>query len=309
MRLHNRQIKAGWWTDGELLRWPLDKRVFYLGLIQIADDSGCVDHDPFTFKMMIFPSPLDVLITVELLSQYSEELRECGKLLPYESSGKTYFYIMNFHKHQKLRNPGESSVPLPEWVTFTPSEVAQRGGVYSVNDTLLLQYQEILEAKRREGKVRDTVTVPLQYCENREEVPDSLFADEEKKRREETKRQADEVKAVRKAHDKQVLADFDEWYDTVYGNKSGRAKAWEVYPHWHEQYGRDGIVDATRAYHAWCDTFTPPRTLKDAATFLSLKQKNVPEFFEKAKSGVIEKPREKQTPNAAGGKWDGITYD
>ena len=48
MRLHSRLVKEGFWTDTELIReLPLEGRLFYLGLIQLADDSGCL-------KMMLW---------------------------------------------------------------------------------------------------------------------------------------------------------------------------------------------------------------------------------------------------------------
>mgnify|MGYP007012348422 FL=1 len=47
MRLHNRQIKATFWTDPDILQWPREKRWFYLGLVQLADDSGCIEDSVF----------------------------------------------------------------------------------------------------------------------------------------------------------------------------------------------------------------------------------------------------------------------
>src|SRR5690606_32876054 len=41
-------------------------------------------------------------------------------------------FLRNFHKHQKLRSPAPPGVPLPPWVTWTPSQQARRSGTYTV---------------------------------------------------------------------------------------------------------------------------------------------------------------------------------
>lgn len=78
MRLHNRQIKASFWTDADLTDWPLIKRLFYLGLIQLADDSGCLEWSARLFKRQLFPLE-DV--SVEQLAEWTEEMLEQGKLI------------------------------------------------------------------------------------------------------------------------------------------------------------------------------------------------------------------------------------
>jgi hypothetical protein len=137
MRLHNRQIKASYRTDGELLRWPRGKRDFYLALSQAADDSGCVEDDPFALKMLIFPSPLDTDITVELIEQWIAEMTqgdERAKLVPYTTESKRCLFMRNFHKHQQLRNPAAPDVPLPEWIIFIPSSIKHRSGNYAMRN-------------------------------------------------------------------------------------------------------------------------------------------------------------------------------
>ena len=55
MRLHNRQIKASFWTDTGLIQHlTREQRMFYVGLWQLADDSGCLFDDPFAFKINYF---------------------------------------------------------------------------------------------------------------------------------------------------------------------------------------------------------------------------------------------------------------
>ena len=132
MRLHNRQIKASFWTDTELIReLPLEGRLFYLGLIQLADDSGCLEDDLLAFKIMLFPG--DASITEDVLSEYRKTLVRLGKLIPYFADGKDCLYLKNFHKHQTLRTPSAPEVPLPPWIQWEPYPSNDRAGKYIVD--------------------------------------------------------------------------------------------------------------------------------------------------------------------------------
>jgi len=140
MRLHNRQIKATFWNDTDLLQWPRDKRWFYEGLIQLADDSGCLEDSPFAFKLNLFPSPVDADITVDLLAKWRDELIEDGKLVRYRVGKKDYLYLTNFHKHQSLKNPEKPDVPLPPWIRWEPYESNNRAGKYVVSEDVLTAF-------------------------------------------------------------------------------------------------------------------------------------------------------------------------
>lgn len=116
-RLHNRMLKADFYTDGELLRWPRGKRFFYQSLWAMAEDCCCIDNDPFEWKCTAWPSPLDDDITVEQLEKWRDELISEGKLIEYTQSGKSYLYIPGMAKYEHPRNPQPSDIPLPFWVT------------------------------------------------------------------------------------------------------------------------------------------------------------------------------------------------
>jgi len=133
MRLHSRLVKEGFWTDTELIKeLPIEGRLFYLGLIQLADDSGCLENDPMAFKILLFPGDPD--ITENLLSDFCKKLVRMGKLTPYLSVNKECFYLKNFHKHQTLKNPTPPEVPLPTWIEWEPYKSNQRTGKYSVGN-------------------------------------------------------------------------------------------------------------------------------------------------------------------------------
>lgn len=127
-RLRNRIRKADYFTDGELLRWHRDKRATYSALWALAEDSGCLEDDPFMWKLLIWPSPMDADITVELLAQWRDELVTDGKLLPYTVEGKPYLYIKTFLQHEHPRNPQRPDLPLPPWVRCDITEGVAKDG-------------------------------------------------------------------------------------------------------------------------------------------------------------------------------------
>lgn len=142
-RLRNRIVKADFWTDPELLRWPALKRFTYQGLWAIAEDSGCIEDDPFGWKVQLWPSPMDSEVSVELLTAWRDELVAAKKLLPYEAEGKCYLYVRTFHDHEAPRNPQSPNLPLPLWVSWVESRDSKdrTRGCYEVDKaTLLSQY-------------------------------------------------------------------------------------------------------------------------------------------------------------------------
>lgn len=140
MKLHNRQIKASFWTDPDLLQWSRDKRWFYMGLVQLADDSGCLEDSSFAFKIQLFPSPVDADITTDIIEKWRDEMAEAGKLIRYKSAGKQCLYIANFHKHQVLKNCPAPDVPLPPWLQWEPYKSNERSGKYIVNEDVLTKF-------------------------------------------------------------------------------------------------------------------------------------------------------------------------
>jgi hypothetical protein len=133
-RLRNRILKADFWGDGELLRWPREKRFTYAGLYALAEDSGVVEDDVFNWKCMIWPSPFDADITIENLEQWRDELCEAGKLVPYHAEGQQLLFIKAFHEHEHPRNPQSPSLPLPGWIKWVPNENLAYKGHYEVSE-------------------------------------------------------------------------------------------------------------------------------------------------------------------------------
>lgn len=131
MKLHNRIIKASFWTDTELLsEFDHSGRLLYLGLIQLADDSGCLEYNIAAFKGYLFP--IDAAMTTRKIEKYTSKLIEMTKLIRYESHGKSCVFLKNFHKHQALRHPDRPDVPLPFWISWVSDNTPHRSGSYSI---------------------------------------------------------------------------------------------------------------------------------------------------------------------------------
>lgn len=145
MRLHNRMVKPGFWTDPELVLWPRDKRMFYLGLVQLADDSGCLEESAVACKLHLYP--LDTDITVEHIQAWIDELAQAGKIIRYTIGGKRCLWLKNFLKHQEIKNPGRASVPTPPWVMFKPFPSNPRCGRYTVSAERLTHVLQSLTCK------------------------------------------------------------------------------------------------------------------------------------------------------------------
>lgn len=151
MRLHNRQIKATFWNDPDLLQMHRDKRLFYIGLSQLADDSGCLEDSSLAFKIHLFPSPFDSDITVELIVQWVDELVSQNKVVRYEIGNKKCLYLANFHKHQKLDRPSPPETPLPPWIQWKEYP-GRNPGKYIIQDR---NSGEIIKDDKREGDLEE----------------------------------------------------------------------------------------------------------------------------------------------------------
>lgn len=162
-RLRNRQVKADFWNDPELLRWSREKRFTYQGLWAIAEDSGCIEDDPFGWKVVLWPSPNDADITVELLTGYRDELIAAHKTIPYEADGKRYLYLRTFHQHEAPRNPQSPNLPLPAWVKWiADKDTKERSrGHYEVDtETLLSQYCDVTVSPAQSCPVLSCPDIP-----------------------------------------------------------------------------------------------------------------------------------------------------
>ena len=253
-RLRNRIRKADYFSDGELLRWHRDKRATYSGLYAIAEDSGCLEDDCFNWKLLLWPSPMDADLTVELLEQWRDEMVAAGKLVPYEVDGQRFLFLRSFHKHEHPRNPQNPAVPLPPWVTWVPPGdgtkahyVVRTDAIPSPNSTCTESVQSVYStctaspAPPRPAPSRPVLS--LQALVDADAPTGALVSDSD--------------------------TDFDEWW-CEYGKVGSKADALKLYQHWRAHgASREDLLAAAVAYREHC-TATDCK-LAHARTFLAKK--------------------------------------
>lgn len=132
MRLRNRMVNAEFYTDPELLRWPSAKRDLYRSLWALAEDSACVEDDPFGWKCAAWASPVDAKThTVAKFTEWRQELIDAKKAFPYEAAGGRFLFLPDMAEHEHPRNPQSPNLPLPEWVTWNQHASDLRKGAYT----------------------------------------------------------------------------------------------------------------------------------------------------------------------------------
>jgi DnaD/phage-associated family protein len=218
-------IKASFWSDPDILQWPREKRWFYEGLVQLADDSGCLEDSAFAFKLHLFPSPVDADITIDVINTWIGELVTEEKAQKYESCGKKCLYLVRFHRHQALRNPGAPEVPLPQWVTYCPA-VGKGVARYIISDS----YDA------------DTNPVPTSYASQREgEREENLISSSSTAHEESTEaNQADDVDKPSTSND-DYTAEIVNYYQQNWALPMGQTQRDMIFA-WIDQDGMDPPV-------------------------------------------------------------------
>lgn len=163
MHLHDRVIRAGFFGRAQfVMRYSRDQRLFYEGLLLLADDSHCLLDDPWEFKMHLFP--LDADIAPETLAAWRDAFVADGKLVPYEAEGKRCLYLRNGPEHQsQQQNLERPEVPLPAWVRWTPYPRNPYRGTYGFGEPVAAEElsDPSLRTKRPIASIKATLSAGL----------------------------------------------------------------------------------------------------------------------------------------------------
>ena len=98
-------IDPEFWTDEEVVLWPFEARLFFLGLLNFADDEGRFVANPVKLKLQIFPN--DPVAVDNLMSIVSK------KVDWYEVDGMKYGFVRKFKEYQSISHPQPSKLPPP----------------------------------------------------------------------------------------------------------------------------------------------------------------------------------------------------
>ena len=88
---------------------PEAECLYYRFMVQ-CDDYGTYKADPRIIKSMCYP--LKDGMTSAKIEKLLTELIDAGLIMPYEVSGKSYYYFLNWTRHQQIKNK-RSKYPMP----------------------------------------------------------------------------------------------------------------------------------------------------------------------------------------------------
>lgn len=157
-----RTLKPDFWTDEKVVEAPIEARLFFVGMLNFADDAGNLQRSAKKLKMQIFPADT---IDCEPLIQ---ALIEVGLVVEYSVNGDKFLHIKGFSKHQKINRPSESNIPKRQDSVITPPKEEpdsvnppEEKATDSLNDEFdltgdsLSTHGGLTEDSLREGKGRE----------------------------------------------------------------------------------------------------------------------------------------------------------
>ena len=100
-----RSIHPGFWTDETFAALSDAAALFYVGLLNEADDNGLFEWKPLTLRMRLRPTKdgdVDTLLA---------ELAGRDVIRRYETAGRPYGAVRNFCRYQKPKFPKAITAP------------------------------------------------------------------------------------------------------------------------------------------------------------------------------------------------------
>lgn len=115
-----RSVKPELFLDGKLAQVSIQARYVYVGLFTESDDEGRMLASTKRIAGSLFPHDDD--IGAKEVAVWLAELERLGRIVRYADAETQYFYLPNFHRHQKISHPTPSRLPAP------PEEVLRAAG-------------------------------------------------------------------------------------------------------------------------------------------------------------------------------------
>ncbi len=136
-----RTIKPQFFTDEKVRKLPYGVRLFFIGLLCFADDTGRFEDDPHLIKAMLFPS--DEVNVPQMLAN----LQENRMIKSYKSRGTRYYSITNFHRHQVINRPSAPRTPPPRGRRPSRKRHGNTHGAFTPKDGLEREQEREQEQK------------------------------------------------------------------------------------------------------------------------------------------------------------------
>lgn len=134
-----RTVKPEYWSDEKLGQESEAVQLTYIAIWNFADDYGVVKATPLYLKSQIFP--YKDKLRIDVFCTWLKRLEELEVVIPFTYRGESFYYILNFRKHQKVDKPSKArNCPERELQSALPqffeSESTPRG--HSASDTVVL---------------------------------------------------------------------------------------------------------------------------------------------------------------------------
>lgn len=97
-----RSIKPEFWTSEQIMECSPNARLLFVGIWTFSDDAGIHPASAKTLKAEVFPSDD---ITADTVGKLIHELVTQGLLVEFEASGKRYWHVTGWNKHQRIDKP------------------------------------------------------------------------------------------------------------------------------------------------------------------------------------------------------------
>ena len=132
MKLNSKTIKLEFFTSPVLLKnLSVEERMIFLGMILLAESSGCLEDEMLEVKRAFFP--LDDKPSLKDIEKTRDKLIEIGELVRYKIDKKNYLFISNIDKWQPNNRCSPPSLPLPFWVKWERFPSTKYKGRYLIN--------------------------------------------------------------------------------------------------------------------------------------------------------------------------------
>lgn len=145
-----RSLKPEFWADEDLADLPRDARLLYMGLWNLSDEHSRLRGDARYVKGQLFPYDAD--LDAESIDKLIQLLIEAGKVRRYDSSGRSYLFLPNLSKHNRLEpHKVDSKLPAPPELSQPAirTDESARGTDESASDAedhaLLLSSSSLME--------------------------------------------------------------------------------------------------------------------------------------------------------------------
>jgi len=143
-----RMLHANIWESVQFTSLSRDARLFFIGLITIADDDGRFKANCSLLRSKIFP--LDEEVTTKDVAKLLEETVNAGLISTYKIEEETFGVHPNWEKYQTLRadRKKDSSIPPPPSIEAIATKRQPND-----NQVATKRPHKIREDKIREGNV------------------------------------------------------------------------------------------------------------------------------------------------------------